>query len=173
MTSSKRLSAAGAILFAGVLALLLGQAALAQWDDHDLRANILAGTWRVEIRQSNCDTGVQGPPFQSFLTFDRSGTLTGTTAAPAFLPGQRSPDHGIWNHKHGEKYSAILEAFLLFDSEPHPPFPGFRAGRQRISQEIELKNYDEFTSAAVVQFFDTNGNIVMTGCADAIGRRFE
>src|SRR3954447_11459555 len=104
MTSSKRLSAAGGILFTGALALSLGQAALAQWEDHDSRADMLAGTWRVEVRQSNCVTGEKGPAFRSFLTFDGTGTLTGTTAAPAFLPGQRSPDHGIWRHEHGEKY---------------------------------------------------------------------
>jgi len=173
MTSSKRLSLAGAILLTGALALSFRPAALAQSEDDESRANIIADTWRVEVRQSDCVTGVQGPPFQSFLTFDRSGTLTGTTAAPAFLPGQRSPDHGIWSHKHGVKYSATSEAFLLFDSEPRPPFPGFRAGRQRISQSIELKNHAEFTSVALVEFFDTNGNIVMTGCANAIGRRFE
>jgi hypothetical protein len=173
MTVSKRLSAPGAILLAGLLALSLGEAVLAKSEDHESRADILAGTWRVELRQSDCVAGVQGPPFQSFLTFDGSGTLIGTTMAPAFLAGQRSPDHGIWNHKHGEKYTAASEAFLLFDSEPRPPFPGFRAGTQRISQDIELKNRDEFTSAAVVEFFDTTGNIVMTGCANAIGRRFK
>jgi hypothetical protein len=172
-SSSKQLSAAGVILLTGVLALSLGQAASAQWEDHDARASILEGTWRVEVRQSNCATGMQGPPFRSFLTFARGGTLTVTTASSAFLPGQRSPDHGIWSHKHGDKYIAASEAFLLFDSDAHPPFPGFRAGTQRISQEIELKSHDEFTSAAIVEFFDMDGNSVMTGCANAVGRRFE
>jgi hypothetical protein len=171
MTSPKRLSVAGGILFTGALALSLEQAA--QWEDHDSRAGILAGTWRVEVRQSNCVTGEKGPSFRSFLTFDGTGTLTGTTAAPVFLPGQRSPDHGIWRHKHGEKYTATSEAFLLFNSDPRPPFPGFQAGTQRISQNIEMNNRDEFTSAAIVEFFDANGIAVMTGCADAIGRRFE
>jgi hypothetical protein len=156
-----------------MLALCLGQTALAQWEDHESRHDLLVGTWRVEVRQSNCVTGEKAPPFRSFLTFDGSGTLTGTTAAPAFLPGQRSPDHGTWSHKHGEKYTAISEAFLLFDSDPRPPFPGFQAGTQRISQDINLKNHDEFTSTAIVEFFDANGNTVTTGCADAIGRRFE
>jgi hypothetical protein len=172
-SSSQRLAVAAVILLTGTLALSFGQAASGQWEGHDSSASILEGTWRVEIRQSNCATGVEGSPFRSFLTFAPGGTLTGTTANPAFLPGQRSPDHGIWSHKRGHDYFALSEAFLLFDSDAHPPFPGFRAGTQRISQEIELKNHNEFTSATVVEFFDVNGNSVLTGCANAVGRRFE
>ena len=48
-----------------------------------------------------------------------------------------------------------------------------RNAPSRVSQEIELKSHDEFTSAAIVEFFDVNRNSVLTGCANAIGRRFE
>src|ERR1017187_9170532 len=92
---------AGVLTLAGVLFSLLGQSAAAQQKEQSpdalAAANIAAynpgleGTWRVTVTQKVCATGAQiGLPFHSLLTFARGGTLTGTTASPAFLPGQRS-----------------------------------------------------------------------------------
>ncbi len=112
-------------------------------------------------------------PFHSLLTFARGGTLTGATSSPAFLPGQRSPDHGVWSPAGGHAFRAVEEAFILFDSPPWANRRGFRSGTQRISQTIELRNDDEFTSSASTSYFDTEGKLIASGCASAVGRRLK
>jgi hypothetical protein len=119
--------------------------------------------------------------FSALLAFAVGGTLSGTTASPAFEPGQRTSDYGIWSRSFGDTYRAVSEAFILFDSAQagnpfNPPsgsvVPRLRRGKQRITQTIDV-NMDEFTSVASVQFFDANGKLLTTGCASAIGRRFK
>ena len=133
----------------------------------------LEGTWRVSVTLHSCDSNTAMPPFQSLLTFARGGTLTGTTASPNFLPGQRSSDHGIWSSAGGHAFRAVEEAFILFDSPTRANRPAFRTGTQRISQTIELKNDDEFISSATTVYFDSGGTMLTTGCADAVGRRLK
>jgi len=133
----------------------------------------LEGTWHVSVSLHSCDSNTAMPPFQSLLTFARGGTLTGTTSSPSFLPGQRSSDHGIWSPAGGHAFRAVEEAFILFDSPSRPNRPAFRTGTQRISQIIELKNDDEFTSSATTIYFDSNRTMLTTGCAEAVGRRLK
>ena len=133
----------------------------------------LEGTWRVSVALRTCDSNTALPPFQSLLTFARGGTLTGTTSSPNFLPGQRSSDHGIWSSAGGHAFRAVEEAFILFDSPSRPNRPAFRTGTQHISQTIELKNDDEFTSTASTVYFDARGTMLSTGCASAVGRRLK
>lgn len=133
----------------------------------------LQGTWRVHVRIRDCNTNVERPPFASFNVFARGGTATGVSSNGAFEPGQRSSDVGIWFRVGRHHYKAIAEALILFDSQPHGPFPGFSAGFQRITQEIELKNENEFTSDAATEFLDLDRNVLSTGCASATGTRFE
>jgi len=156
----------------GAAVLSLGQSR-PQADQSDPLAAKLEGTWRVSVTLRNCDSGTTMPPFQSLLTFARGGTLTGTTSSPDFLPGQRSPDHGVWSPAGGHAFRAVEEAFILFDSPSRPNRRGLRSGTQRINQTIELKNDDEFTSSASTVYFDTSGTMVATGCASAVGRRFK
>jgi hypothetical protein len=144
-----------------------------QGDSDDSKAGKLEGTWQVTVSVNNCSTGPSGPPFRSLLTFARGGTLTGTTANPAFQPGQRSPDHGVWAPAGGRAFRSVEEAFILFDSPPNPPQPAFQKGTQRISQTIELKNEDEFSSNASVTYYDVDGNVLIKGCATAEGQRFK
>ena len=153
---------------AAVLALAQSRQEAASGDPLAAR---LEGTWRVSVTLRNCDSKTPMPPFQSLLTFARGGTLTGTTSSPNFLPGQRSSDHGIWSSAGGHAFRAVEEAFILFDSPSRPNRPAFRTGTQRISQTIELKNDDEFTSTAATVYFDSSGTMLSTGCADAVGRR--
>jgi hypothetical protein len=129
----------------------------------------LQGTWRVQVNLTNCSNGQNiGPSFASLLTFARGGTLTGTTSNAAFQPGQRTGDFGIWWQTGGNTYSADSEAFILFTNST-PPI--FQRGTQRITQSITL-NVDTFESFATTRFFDTNGALINSGCAHAIGSRF-
>jgi hypothetical protein len=142
----------------------------------------LQGTWRVTVQPFICQTGVPiGQPFASLSTFARGGTMTGATSGAAYLPGQRTPDFGIWSRTDEHTFSAVTDAFILFDSStppyilsaPRPPFfPSFNRGTQRITQTIEVDN-DEFTSKAVTQFFDPDGKLLSRNCATAVAHRFD
>jgi hypothetical protein len=60
----------------------------------------------------------------------------------------------------------------LFDSPPNRPAPPLKRGVQRITQAIEVDR-DVLTSRAAVKFFDADGNVLVTGCASAVGRRMK
>jgi hypothetical protein len=128
--------------------------------------NGLTGTWHVQVTLHNCATGVQiGPAFQSILSFQRGGTMSGTTTNPAFQVGQRTPDFGKWSQDSGQNYAAVSEAYVLFTGGP------FVRGTQRLTQAIHVDG-DTFDSVASVQFFDASLNLVTAGCANATGTRF-
>jgi hypothetical protein len=159
-----------ALALAGALCLSSGHSARAQSEQS---AKGLEGTWRVTVTQSACPAGPPlGPPFQSLLAFARGGTLSGTTASSAFLPGQRSTDFGNWSRA-GRTYSALSQAFIIFSGGP------FTQGSQTISHTISLTDDGNgFTDIASVQFLDANGNLVAPtsmapGCATAIGQRLQ
>src|SRR5258707_6630734 len=109
---------AATALLAG--ALLLGTAITAKAHSEQ-SPNGLEGTWRVQVTQYNCATGATLPPFWSLLSFARGGVLTETTTSPGFLPGQRTPGHGVWISAGANAYTAVSEAFVLFDSPTTPP----------------------------------------------------
>jgi hypothetical protein len=129
----------------------------------------LQGTWRVQINVISCTTGANlGPSFSSFLAFARGGTLTGTTRNPSFQPGQRTGDFGVWSQTEDGTYSADSEAFILF---PSTSAPFFQSGTQKISQYIRLSG-DTFDSAALTRFYSTDGTLLLSGCAQAVGTRY-
>ena len=171
----------GVLTLAGMLFSDLGQLAFAQQKEQSPDALAAArersdkpgieGTWRVTVTQKVCATGVPiGLPFHSLLTFARGGTMTGTTANSAFLPGQRSGDYGVWIPAAGHSYSATEEAFIIFSGGP------FTQGRQTISHSISPTNGGNgFSDVASIQFYDVNGNPLLPapGCATAVGQRLE
>ena len=159
-----------ALTLAVALIFSSGHSARAQSEQS---AKGLEGTWRVTVTQRVCPAGPPlGPPFQSLLAFARGGTLSGTTASSAFLPGQRSTDFGSWS-KAGRAYSALSEAFIIFSGSP------FTQGSQTIRHSISLTDDENgFADIASVQFLDANGNPVAPtamapGCATAIGQRLQ
>ena len=159
------------VLIAGTLFAGAGLKAQAQSAKVAPKKDIV-GTWRMTVTLYDCTTGAERPPFQSMLSFAEGGTLTGTTANPAFQPGQRSPDHGIWTALGDHKYEFLTEAYILFSTQPNPPVPGFPRGVQRITQTAEV-NGNQLTTNGSAEFFDAAGNLVMGGCAKAVGERME
>lgn len=166
----KRFSAFAVFVLAGALILPLGWGAAAHSKDEDEREGKLQGTWRVQVTLHNCQTGDPLVSFASLLTFASGHTLIELTSSPAFLPGQRTPGLGVWSRTDGHTFSAVSDAFILFPSVANPP--GFKRGVQRITQTIEV-NGDDFAANASNQFFDTDGVQYDTGCATAVGHRFE
>jgi hypothetical protein len=132
--------------------------------------NRLQGTWRVTVTTEDCATGAPLSTFNAILVFAPGGTMSGTTSNPAFRPGQRTSDYGVWRRARGGTYRVVSEAFILFDSPAAPPVPGFVRGVQRLTQAIEVEG-DTFASDAGVQFFNSNSDLLVTGCASAVGQR--
>jgi hypothetical protein len=167
-----------AVLAVSAGAFLSGPRVLAANDgDHsDSDGRGLAGVWRVTVTPYDCATGkALSPPFESMLTLARGGTVSGTTSSLLYAAGQRSPDHGVWSHKEGRAYRATSEAYILFDSPAGSPLP-LRRSTQRITQDITFDEDqpDTFASDAIVQYLSLPGrHVVATGCADAVGHRFE
>jgi hypothetical protein len=160
---------------AGMLALAMGLAQASAPDSHpsEARTAALVGTWRVQVTTYNCATLAENPPFSSYLTFGEHGTLVESTANPAFVAGQRSSGHGFWERESRGSWRAVSEAFLLFGSTAHGPFPGFAPGSQRLEQRIELTGPDTFASEATVKFLGADGTLLVSGCAWAVGTRLE
>ena len=169
--TAKRLGVAGTV--AATLALALTQMATVDAHEQDFRAGSLVGTWRVQVTTYNCATGVENPAFPAYLTFGVDGTLVETTANPGFVAGQRSPGHGSWERTGHNSWRAVSEAFLLFSSTAHGPFPGFAQGLQRLEQSIEFTGRDRISSEATTEFLNAAGAVTLTGCARATGTRFE
>jgi len=130
----------------------------------------LEGTWIVAVHPADCSTGLEIPgipPFISYITFNRGGTMNETTSNPFFEPGQRGPGFGVWERTGRTSYQYGWQAFIQFDS------PGYQRGYQRVDQTLELLTNDEWDSYGSVNFYAGNppANVPPSGCAHATGTR--
>ena len=137
----------------------------------------LEGTWRVTVTTFNCTTQAAAPPFTSILSFSEGGSMTETTANPAFQPGQRSIGLGNWRRTGWNTYWVTTSAFILFDSPTPPPPPPFvlqfLRGGQRIDQGITMTGRDSWTSEANLSLTRPDGSEYFFGCARASATRIE
>jgi hypothetical protein len=123
------------------------------------------GTWRMQVTIRDCASGAALRTFPAFLTFAQGGTLTETTTG--FPPALRTPGHGVWEHLGSQTYRAVSEAFLFNPA-------GAWTGRQRLTQIVEIStDGEEMNSNATNEIFDTNGTLIVNGCATAVGTYFE
>ena len=136
----------------------------------------LQGVWRVTVTPYDCASGAPITTFESMLTFALGGTVVGTTSSPLYLPGQRTIDQGLWSHQEGHNFRAVSEAYIVFDSPAGAPAP-LRRSSQRLTQAIRFDedHPDTFTSRASIQYLGLGAGrpVLATGCANAVGRRFE
>jgi hypothetical protein len=139
--------------------------------EHAADGNPIEGAWRVTVTQKVCETGMPiGLSFQSLLIFSGGGTLSGTTANTAFMPGQLTGAFGAWSQDRGHGYSAVSEAFVIFSAGP------FTQGSQILRHSISLMDGgNTFNDVASLQFYDVHGNPLLPapGCATAIGQRLQ
>jgi hypothetical protein len=132
------------------------------------------GAQSAEAGEKTLESRTPLTSFAALLTFAKGGTMTGATTNASFAVGQRSGDHGIWSRNAAHTYTASSVALLLFTNPPNfPVSPGFAAGSQRLDQAIALTDDDHFSSDAVTTFFDVHGVEYRSGCATALGRRFQ
>ncbi len=154
------------LAFAGAIVLSLGISAAAQ--NRGTEAG-LKGTWVVLVQQRDCQTGVAlGDPFGSLVTFASDGTMTETTSNPMFYPSERGPGHGLWSKAGDHKYRASSAAFVTTN--------GVLSSTQTITETIEMGNDPShfLTTKAQVQFLNPDdGTLLRSGCATAVGKRFQ
>ena len=163
----KRFAASGrtaAMVLAGILVLGSGLTARAQLQDAESH-NGLEGTWRLQVTVRDCQTGQALRTFPAMFTFAKGGTLSVTTAGQ--LPSLSTTGLGVWRHTVGHTYSAVSEAFVFSSA-------GAWTQTHRLTRVIEIANdAQEFTDTVALQIFDTNGNLIVTGCATSVASRFE
>lgn len=140
-------------------------AMLAQTASPDTAHNGLEGTWRAQLTVRDCQTGAAQRTFPAMFAFAKGGTLTVTTAGQ--LPSLSTSGLGVWRHTDGHNYSAVSEAFLFSPA-------GVWTGTQRLTRAIEIDNdADAFTETVMLQILGTNRNLIVTGCATSVARRFK
>lgn len=163
----KRLSAPGrtaALVVAGMLVLGSGLTVRAQSEDAESHHG-LEGAWRLQLSVRDCQTNQVLRTFPALATFAKGGTLTLTTAGQ--LPSLSTTGLGVWRHTNGHTYSALSEAFVFSPA-------GVWIQTQRLTRTIEIDNdADEFTETVALEILDTNGNVIVTGCATSVATRFK
>ena len=149
-----------------VLAVMLLTSGLcAQEGNSASQAGRIEGTWRLQLAVRDCATGAVQRTFPALFAFAKGGIVTGTTAGQP--PAIATPVLGVWAHTGGHNYSAVTEAFIFNPA-------GVWIQTHRLTRAIELdKDADEFTDTTKLEIFDTSGNLIATGCATTVGRRFE
>ena len=161
---TKRWALLAAVLLVAMMALGMADVALADGGQ-------IQGVWSVQVTiLSACGpTGVPVGGFPSIIMFTRDGKVIETpgTLLVGPLPVLRvSPGLGAWQHEGGRHYTGAFTFFRI--NVPANTF----AGTQRITEAISLnKDADEFTSTGTSEVFDTNGNLVSTGCNTLTGTR--
>ena len=165
MKSRKMSLVAGLVLMVALVSSSFLVQAMAAQNTANAESQGLQGTWRVQVTIRDCASGTALRTFPAFLTFAQGGTLTETTTG--FPPALRTPGHGFWSRLTHNSFNAVSEGFLFNPA-------GVWTGRQRLTQLIELgvKN-DELNSTAINEIFDTNGSLIVNGCATAVGSRME
>jgi hypothetical protein len=82
------------------------------------------------------------------------------------LPSLSTTGLGVWQHTNGHSYSAVSEAFVFSTA-------GAWIQTHRLTRAIQLSNDgNQLTDTVALEIFDTNGNLIVTGCATSVGSRF-
>ncbi len=161
----KRFGAVGLAIALAVTAMLIPQLGFsAKAAQSEESAKGLQGTWRAQLTVRDCQTGVALRTFPALFTFAKGGTSTDATAG--LLPALSTTGLGVWRHTDGHAYSVVSESFVFSTAGVWTT--------HRLTRAIEIGNDGEmFTDTVGLQIFDTNGNVIVTGCATSVGSRFE
>ena len=128
----------------------------------------IQGVWRTAVTPRNCQTGAAILTLSGLFTFNQGGTMSEYGIGPGSSPALRSPGHGVWQREHGWQDYSFAFTFYRYDAS------GFLLGSQKIRATLELgAGGDEFASRSALETLDANGAVIATGCATAVGTRFE
>lgn len=125
----------------------------------------IEGAWRTAVTQRNCETGAAIGTFPGLSTFHEGGTISEMAVQPG--PSLRSPGHGVWERQSSGTYRGTF-IFLRFNPD------GTFAGTQKITvTNVLTGSGNTYDSTASIQVLDPNNNVLFTGCATAVGTRFQ
>lgn len=128
----------------------------------------IQGTWRTVVTPHNCQTGVPFSPLAGQFTFHQGGTMAEYGIGPGSSPALRSPGHGVWQRRHGWQVYSFAFTFYRYNAS------GVLLGSQKITGDLELGGSgDAFKTRSVIEVLDVNDVVVGSGCATAVGTRFE
>ncbi len=134
----------------------------------DVNERSIEGTWRTVVTPHNCQTGDPFPSLAGIFTFHQGGTMAEYGIGPGSSPALRSPGHGVWQRRHGWQLYSFAFTFYRYNSS------GIFLGSQKITGELELgAGGDAFKTRSVIESLDVNDIVVGSGCATAVGTRFE
>ena len=165
------------IAFAAASALSLQASIVSARDVQDQQssasqghARTIHGVWRTVVTPYDCQTGVPSPSLAlaGLFTFNAGGTMAEYGIRPGTTPASRSPGHGVWQREHGWQDYSFVFTFYRYDAS------GVFLGSQKITATLELgAGGDAFASRSAIEILDVNGAVIGTGCATAVGARFE
>ena len=128
----------------------------------------IQGVWRTAVTPRNCQTGAAILTLSGLFTFNQGGTMSEYGIGPGSSPALRSPGHGVWQREHGWQDYSFAFTFYRYDPS------GVFLGSQKVRATLELgEGGDEFASRSALETLDVNGAVIATGCATAVGTRFE
>jgi hypothetical protein len=131
-------------------------------------ARTIRGVWRTVVTPRNCQTGEPFGSLRGLFTFNQGGTMSEYGIGPGSSPALRSPGHGVWQREHGWQEYSFAFTFYRYNAS------GVFLGSQKVTAALELgATGDEFASRSAIEIFDVNDNLIGTGCATAVGTRFE
>jgi hypothetical protein len=165
-----------AIAFAVVSAVTTTGSILSAHGDHSqqsspsstVNARTIRGVWRTVVTPRNCQTGDPIFSLPGLFTFNQGGTMSEYGIPPGSSPALRSPGHGVWQREHGWQQYSFAFTYYRYNAS------GIFTGSQKVTAALELgAGGDEFASRSAIEIFDVNDNLIGTGCATAVGTRFE
>ncbi len=118
----------------------------------------LQGAWDTQVTATDCNGNIL-VTFRVFETFHQGGTSTGIgTLSPA-------PNIGTWQRKGMRTFKSTL-----YGPDFNPD--GTPAGTSIVTRHIQLSaDGNHFTSTATTVVFDTDGNLVFSGCGTDVATR--
>jgi len=158
--------------FAVIAALVFVTIASAQGNQHQQSSadneRTIQGVWRTVVTPRNCQTGDAILTLAGLFTFNQGGTMSEYGIGPGSSPALRSPGHGVWQREHGWQDYSFAFTYYRYNAS------GVFLGSQTVRATLELgAGGDEFASRSAIEILDGNGAVVGTGCATAVGTRFE
>ena len=128
----------------------------------------IQGVWRTMVTPRNCQTGDAILTLSGLFTFNQGGTMSEYGIGPGSSPALRSPGHGLWQREHGWQDYSFAFTYYRYDAS------GVFLGSQIVRATLELgAGGDEFASRSAIEILNVNGVVIGTGCATAVGTRFE
>ena len=128
----------------------------------------IQGVWRTAVTPRNCQTGDAILTLSGLFTFNQGGTMSEYGIGPGSSPALRSPGHGVWQREQGWQDYSFAFTFYRYDAS------GVFIGSQKVRATLELDaGGDAFASRSAIEILDVNGGVIGSGCATAVGTRFE